>query len=139
MQDYKFNLVPINMIQFLDRAAKLFMLLFILVPLSLSATDIKKSDNYKYPSQEKIDRQVDSVFRKLSTREKIAQIMVINFTSRDSKEMFEIQKRLVRKEKVGGLIPLGDVFVPAVKKLNELNKLAKIPMLITLDAEWDQA
>ena len=121
---------------FLDRAAKLFMLLFILAPLSLSATDIAQSDNYKYPSQEKIDRQVDSVFRKLSTREKIAQIMVINFTSRDSKEMFEIQKRLVRKEKVGGLIPLGDVFVPAVKKLNELNKLAKIPMLITLDAEW---
>ena len=124
------------MIQFLDRAAKLFMLLFILAPISLFAADVAISDNYKYPSQEKIDRQVDSVFRKLSTREKIAQIMVINFTSRDSKEMFEIQKRLVRKEKVGGLIPLGDVFVPAVKKLNQLNKLAKIPMLITLDAEW---
>ncbi len=94
------------------------------------------SETYKYPSQEKIDRQVDSVFRRLSTREKIAQIMIIDFTSRDSKEMVAIQNRLVRKEKVGGLIPLGDVFVPAIKRLNQLNKMAKIPMLITLDAEW---
>ena len=91
---------------------------------------------YRYPSQEKIDRQVDSVFRKLSTREKIAQIMVIDFTSRDSEEQFAIQKRLIKKEKVGGLIPLGDVFFPAMKKMNQLNKWAKIPMLITLDAEW---
>ncbi|MBR7157658.1 MAG: beta-N-acetylglucosaminidase, partial [Bacteroidales bacterium] len=94
------------------------------------------SETYKYPSQEKIDRQVDSVFRRLSTREKIAQIMIIDFTSRDSREMVAIQNRLVRKEKVGGLIPLGDVFVPAIKRLNQLNKMAKIPMLITLDAEW---
>ena len=93
-------------------------------------------DVYRYPSQEKISRQVDSVFRKLSTREKIAQIMVINFTSRESKEKFEEQKRLVRKEKVGGLIPLGDVFLPAIDKMNKLNRLAKIPMLISLDAEW---
>ena len=108
---------------FCDKATKFLLLFFILAPLSLLA-------------QTKIDRQVDSVFRKLSTREKIAQIMVINFTSKDSKEMYAIQKRLVRKEKIGGLIPLGDSFVPAVTKLNALNKLAKIPMLITLDAEW---
>ena len=106
-----------------DKVAKTLLLFFVLAPVSLFA-------------QTKIDRQVDSVFRKLSTREKIAQIMVINFTSRDSKEMFEIQKRLVKKEKIGGLIPLGDTFIPAVTRLNELNKLAKIPMLITLDAEW---
>ncbi len=92
---------------------------------------------YRYPSQEKIDRQVDSVFRKLSRREKIAQIMVIDFTSMESKEKFAMQKRLVKKEKIGGVIPLGfDQFIPAVKKLNELNSLAKIPMLVTLDAEW---
>ena len=97
---------------------------------------LEEDDTYKYPSQERIDRQVDSVFRKLSTREKIAQIMVISFTSKDSKEMFKTQKRLVKKEKIGGLIPLGDVFVPAIEKLNKLNRLAKIPMLITLDAEW---
>lgn len=92
---------------------------------------------YEYPSQEKINRQVDSVLRKLSTREKIAQIMVINIKSDDSKEKKAIQDRLVKKEKIGGLIPLGnDLIVPAVKRVNQLNKWAKIPMLMTLDAEW---
>lgn len=105
-------------------------------PFLFATNNWTESGKYNYPSQEKIDRQVDSVFRTLSTREKIAQIMVIGFTSRESQETFKIQKRLVRKEKIGGLIPLGDVFIPAITKLNALNKLAKIPMLITLDAEW---
>lgn len=101
-----------------------------------AASDSSECGKYKYPTKDKIDRQVDSIFKKLSTREKIAQIMVIDFTSRDSKEMQAIQNRLVRKEKIGGVIPLGDVFIPAVERLNQLNKLAKIPMLVTLDAEW---
>ena len=97
----------------------------------------KDDGNYKYPSQEKIDRQVDSVFRKLSTREKIAQIMVIDFTSEDSEKMQKIQKRLVKKEKIGGIIPLGEKsYSGAIARMNQLNKWAKIPMLVTLDAEW---
>lgn len=112
-------------------------LVLLMANVPVDAQSIYSPDsNYRYPSQEKIDRQVDSVFRKLSTREKIAQIMVIDFTSRDSEEQFAIQKRLIKREKVGGLIPLGDVFFPAMKKMNQLNKWAKIPMLITLDAEW---
>ena len=97
----------------------------------------KDDGNYKYPSQEKIDRQVDSVFRTLSTREKIAQIMVIDFTSADSKKMQKIQKKLVKKEKIGGIIPLGEKsYSGAIARMNQLNKWAKIPMLVTLDAEW---
>lgn len=112
-------------------------LVSVMTTVPVDAESIYSPDGkYRYPSQEKIDRQVDSVFRKLSTREKIAQIMVIDFTSRDSEEQFAIQKRLIKREKVGGLIPLGDIFFPAMKKMNQLNKWAKIPMLITLDAEW---
>ena len=115
------------------KSALIAVLLFSLfVPASLCA-----NNKYQYPSQEKIDKQVDSVFRKLSTREKIAQIMVINFTSADSKEKQAIQNRLVKKEKVGGVIPLGEKsFVSAMKRLNQLNKMAKIPMLVTIDGEW---
>ena len=122
---------------FFKRAAKLSMLILALAPASLYAAGVSNTDTYKYPSQETINKQVDSVFRKLSTREKIAQIMVINFRSTESQELYNMQKRLVKKEKIGGLIPLGDVsFSAAVERLNTFNKLAKIPMLITLDAEW---
>ncbi len=111
-------------------------LLLLSVPFCLSAQD-KNIGVYKYPSQEKIDRQVDSVFRMLSTREKIAQIMVIDFTSADSKKMQKIQKKLVKRENIGGIIPLGEKSYPgAIARMNQLNKWAKIPMLVTLDAEW---
>ena len=124
MIKYKFNRVAL--------AALLFSLM---VSVTVSANN-NLGNKYQYPSQEKIDRQVDSVFRKLSTREKIAQIMVIEFSSKDSKKKFATQKRLIQKEKIGGLIPMNDVLVPAMKRMNQLNKWAKIPMLITLDGEW---
>ena len=99
-------------------------LVSVMATVPVDAESIYSPDGkYRYPSQEKIDRQVDSVFRKLSTREKIAQIMVIDFTSRDSEEQFAIQKRLIKREKVGGLIPLGDLFFPAMKKMNQLKNM----------------
>ncbi len=106
--------------------------------LSLPASSYaNKHSLYQYPSQEKINKQVDSVFRKLSTREKIAQIMVIDIRAEDTKEMKAIQNKLVKKEKIGGIIPLGEKsFTSAMKRMNELNKMAKIPMLVTIDAEW---
>ena len=73
---------------YLSRAVITILLFLLLVPMSLCANSLNaKYSKYQYPSQEKIDRQVDSIFRKLSTREKIAQIMVIDFRSKDSKKM----------------------------------------------------
>ncbi len=121
--------------QLVNRAALVALFFSFLVPVSLKAYDPVKPV-YKYPSQEKIDRQVDSVFRKLSTREKIGQIMVIEFSSKDGKKRLAEQKRLIQKYKIGGLIPMNDVLVPAMERMNQLNGWAKVPMLITIDGEW---
>ncbi len=109
--------------------------LFFSITIAATAADDSIA-KYCYPSEEKVQRTVDSVFRKLSTREKIAQIMIIEFSSKDSRKTQQMQHRLIKKEKIGGLIPMNDVLVPAMKRMNQLNKLAKIPMLITLDGEW---
>ena len=122
--------------QLVNRAALAALFLSFLVPVSLKAYIPLKKYQYKYPSQEKIDRQVDSVFRTLSTKEKIGQIMVIEFSSKEGKKRQAEQKRLIQKYKIGGLIPMNDVLVPAMKRMNQLNKWAKIPMLITIDGEW---
>lgn len=123
--------------KFFNRAAIAALLFCLLVPATMQADWISaKPYKYQYPSQEKIDRQVDSIFRKLSTREKIAQLMIIEFSSHDGNRKLATQKRLIQKEKIGGLIPMNDVLVPAMKRMNQLNKWAKIPMLITLDGEW---
>lgn len=121
--------------QLINRAALVALFFSFLAPVSLLAyKGVKRI--YKYPSQEKIDRQVDSVFRKLSTKEKIGQIMVIEFSSKEGKKRQAEQKRLIQKYKIGGLIPMNDVLVPAMERMNLLNKWAKVPMLITIDGEW---
>lgn len=121
--------------QLINRAALVALFFSFLAPVSLSAYHRAKKI-YKYPSQEKVDRQVDSVFRTLSTREKIGQIMVIEFSSNEGKKRLAEQKRLIKKYKIGGLIPMNDLLVPAMERMNLLNSWAKVPLLITLDGEW---
>ena len=87
--------------KFSNRAAIAALLFCLLVPVTMQADWISaKPYKYQYPSQEKIDRQVDSVFRKLSTREKIAQLMIIEFSSHDGNRKLATQKRLIQKEKI---------------------------------------
>ena len=122
--------------QLINRAALVALFFSFLVPVSIQAHWPEKRTKYKYPSQEKIDRQVDSVFRTLSTKEKIGQIMVIEFSSKEGKKRLAEQKKLIQKYKIGGLIPMNDLLVPAMERMNLLNKWAKVPLLITLDGEW---
>ena len=87
-------------------------------------------------SEKIIERKVDSVLSKLSTREKIAQIMIVDLWSGDSPARKKIQDRLVRKEKIGGIIIMDDALNPAVDRVNQLHRMAEIPLLVTIDGEW---
>ena len=87
-------------------------------------------------SENNIEKKVDSIFRRLSTREKIAQIMVVDLWSGDSPTRKKIQNRLVRKEKIGGIIIMDDALNPAVDRVNQLHRMAEIPLLVTIDGEW---
>ena len=72
-----------------------------------------------------VEQRVDSVMKTLSTREKIAQLMIIEFCSEDKPEVMQLQNYLVSTENVGGLILMYDVMEPGLKRTNELHKLAK--------------
>lgn len=83
-----------------------------------------------------VEKRVDSVMQTLSTREKIAQLMIIEYYSEDTPEDKAKQDFLVSKENVGGLILMWDVLPDGVLRTNELHRLAKTPLLVTIDAEW---
>ncbi|MEJ1240230.1 glycoside hydrolase family 3 N-terminal domain-containing protein [Chryseolinea sp. T2] len=79
---------------------------------------------------------VDSVFNTLSSEEKIAQlIMVAAFSNKDEKHTAEILK-LVREQKVGGLIFFQGGPVRESKLINTYQAASKVPLLIAMDAEW---
>ncbi len=108
--------------------AKLVICLF-----SMSYTSGMSAVQYDY---DRVYRQVDSVFSRLTLREKIAQLFVVDIASTNSAKKKSIQNRLVKEEKVGGLIAMRDKMVPALRRLNELNRMASVPLLISIDGEW---
>lgn len=79
---------------------------------------------------------IDSLLSKMTLREKIAQLYIIDFTSTHNPKLKLEQERLVQKEKVGGVITMRDKSRPAIERLNKLNRLAPIPLLVTIDGEW---
>jgi beta-N-acetylhexosaminidase len=88
----------------------------------------------------------DSVFQKLSPDERIAQLFVVSAYSSNErghskatkKKINEI-KKLVRDYKIGGLIFFKGGPVRQAKLTNVYQKLSKVPLLITMDAEWGLA
>ncbi|REL38170.1 hypothetical protein DYD21_06055 [Rhodohalobacter sp. SW132] len=88
------------------------------------------------------DLNVDSLLASMSLREKIAQLFVVpaygSFTYENEARYLRL-KRLVRDQKIGGIIFMqGDVYGQAVMT-NQLQQLAEIPLWITQDMEFGAA
>jgi beta-N-acetylhexosaminidase len=81
-------------------------------------------------------RWVDSVFNSLTPDERIAQLIVVAaFSNRDEKHKQETLK-LIREQKVGGLIFFQGGPVREARLTNEYQSASKVPLLIAMDAEW---
>lgn len=79
---------------------------------------------------------VDAILSKMSTREKIAQLFIVAFSS-DPKNKSTIEAlELIKKERVGGVIIMNSKLTPGVEMINHLQANSKIPLLVTLDGEW---
>ncbi len=82
---------------------------------------------------------VDSIFSTLSLDEKIGQLFVpMVFSKRDEQHFKEI-KRLIQDHHIGGLIFSQGTPVKQTKWLNEFQSYSKVPLLVTMDAEWGVA
>ncbi|MBC7126245.1 MAG: glycosyl hydrolase, partial [Bacteroidales bacterium] len=79
---------------------------------------------------------VDSVFHSLSLKERIAQLfMVAAYSNKDDSHVMEISQ-LVSKQGIGGLIFFQGGPVRQARQTNYYQSLAKVPLLIGIDAEW---
>lgn len=76
---------------------------------------------------------VDSVWNSLEEEEKIAQLFIVpHYTSNSYAEVED----LVKKYNVGGVIFFKGRAETQINAINKLNKVAKTPLVYTLDAEW---
>lgn len=79
---------------------------------------------------------VDSVFRKLSKREKIAQMFFVRANTNMGKAYADSVGKVIKKEKIGGLVFFQGGPGRQAILTNQYQKKARVPLLITSDGEW---
>ncbi len=89
--------------------------------------------------QDEQEKWVDSVYNSLSLKEKVGQLfMPMVFTEKDSSH-YKFNLNLIKENKIGGLVfSLGGPIVQS-QWLNNFQKASKIPLLVSMDAEWGVA
>lgn len=115
----------------------LFLILSFFVILSMSfVSDVPKQDPPFYTSN---THWADSVFKTLSVDERIAQLfMVAAYSNKDKAHVAEI-KKIVNDYKIGGLIFFQGGPVRQAILSNSYQACSKVPLLISMDAEWGLA
>ena len=82
--------------------------------------------------------EVDSLLATMTRREKIAQLIFVAIDSKESPELRAQQERLIR-EGLGGVIVMDDSLINNIQMINELQRGARIPLMVSIDGEWGAA
>lgn len=83
-------------------------------------------------------QDIDSLLGTLSRREKIAQLIIEAIDSKEDQALRTRQEQWIR-EGLGGLIVMDDRLTDNIQMVNELQALARIPMIVSIDGEWGAA
>lgn len=82
------------------------------------------------------EKWVDSIMDKLTLKQKIGQLFMIQaYSNKDEKHTKEIKKS-IKKNKVGGLIFMQGTPEKQAELTNVFQTTSKIPLLIGIDGEW---
>lgn len=79
---------------------------------------------------------VDSVFQSLSMEEQIAQLLMIRTYSNKDRAFYDSISRLIMEYNIGGLTFFQGNPAQQAKLTNHWQRVAKTPLLISIDAEW---
>ncbi|PRD45047.1 glycoside hydrolase family 3 [Sphingobacterium haloxyli] len=79
---------------------------------------------------------VDSVFEKLTRKERIAQLFLVRAHSNLGQRYIDSVAQVIQKEQLGGLVVFQGGPVRHAHMFNQYQKLSKVPLLVTFDGEW---
>ncbi|SDK81961.1 beta-glucosidase [Pedobacter sp. ok626] len=79
---------------------------------------------------------VDSVFKRLSKRQKIAQMFFVRAHTNFGKAYEDSIGKVIKKERIGGLVFFQGGPGRQAILTNQYQSLARVPLLITSDGEW---
>jgi beta-glucosidase-like glycosyl hydrolase/CubicO group peptidase (beta-lactamase class C family) len=125
----------------MKRISGLIVLVIIIGGLNLNMTkevynSVQRVSNITPPFLNADTIWVDSIFNTLTEDERIAQLLMYPAYSNKDKTHEDHIKSLIKDYKIGGLIFMQGGPYRQVKLINEYQKLSKVPLLISMDAEW---
>ncbi|MBT0810501.1 serine hydrolase [Litoribacter ruber] len=123
----------------LNKSLQAVLLTVLLTALSVSSL-LAQQEEYKRPiflTQE--SDWADSVFNTMTEEERIAQLIMIPVYSNKDQVHIDSISNLVKEYKVGGLIFFQGGPVRQAHMTNCFQEESKIPLMITIDAEWGLA
>lgn len=112
-----------------------FAFFFIIVSNLFAITVLAQKENY-IQSLNHQNRWVDSVFKKMNRKKKVAQLFFIRAHTDRGQAYEDSVARIIKDEQVGGLVFFQGGPVRQADLLNRYQKLVKIPLLIAMDGEW---
>lgn len=92
--------------------------------------------DYSRKEMKEAKKWVDSTYSQLSMDERLGQLFIIALYTNKGEEPIEEVRKVVKNEKIGGLILMQDDARREIELLNEFQSEAKVRLLVGMDAEW---
>ncbi|SDR95342.1 beta-glucosidase [Mucilaginibacter mallensis] len=115
------------------RKSIIYTLLFL---LNFIAVDAFAQKETYIESLKKQNHWVDSVFKKMNRRQKIAQFFFVRAHTNLGQAYEDSVAKVISDEQVGGLVFFQGGPVRQADLINRYQKLSNVPLLIAMDGEW---
>jgi beta-N-acetylhexosaminidase len=79
---------------------------------------------------------VDSVYKKLSRKQRIAQLFFVRAHTNRGQAYEDSVGNVIKEQQIGGLVFFQGGPVRQLNLINKYQKLSKVPLLIAMDGEW---
>lgn len=113
-----------------------FAALLLATGLLLSFSEVKKLPADPMPTSPAEVAWVDSVFNSLTPDQRLGQLFMVAAYSNKDRSHVERIERQVRNQNIGGVMFMQGGPKRQALMTNRLQAAAKVPLLITMDAEW---
>ncbi len=89
-----------------------------------------------YQASQDSEQWVDSVYQSLSLKEKVAQLVFVRANYSGQKTFIKEVDKYVKNFNVGGVAFFRGSALAQAQMTNHWNRMAKTPLMVTMDAEW---
>jgi beta-N-acetylhexosaminidase len=109
---------------------------FLIIIINLIAIPVLAQKEDYIQSLNHQNRWVDSVFKKMNRKKKVAQLFFIRAHTDKGQAYEDSVAKIIKDEQVGGLVFFQGGPERQADLLNRYQKLVNIPLLIAMDGEW---